>query len=172
MGCGSGFCTGYIFNGKPVTLDGLWRGERFAPPAILRLIAAKRRLHAAKTLKLAVSEAKEAKTAAGTFIRLFANYEQATALCETRLNRIVPAPQVVQAKLSYGMSLLIEPSEIDAARSFIESSNAEYHTIVPLAGQTKPRRDKYCEIGPEACFVHNIKRPRPFANRRGVMRRE
>lgn len=67
LGCGSGFCTGYIFNGKPVALDGLWRGERSAPLAILRPIAAKRRLHAAETLKLAVSEAKEAESRGGYF---------------------------------------------------------------------------------------------------------
>lgn len=80
---------------------------------------------------------------------LFANYEQGLALRETLLkegvkNRIAPAPRAVQGKLSCGMSLLIEPSEIDAARSCIERSNAEYHDIVPLAGQIKPHRDKYC----------------------------
>ena len=42
------------------------------------------------------------------------------------------------------MSLLIEKEHIDEAREAIKVSGAEYHDIVPLEGQMKAHRDKYC----------------------------
>ena len=60
---------------------------------------------------------------------LFENYEQRLA---------------IQGELSCGMSLLIEPAHIEQVRLSIEKHQAEYHTIVPLEGQVKPKRDKYC----------------------------
>ena len=59
-------------------------------------------------------------------------------------NRIAPAPRAIQGKLSCGMSLLIEPEDIDAAEICIRDNHAEYYDIVQLAGQIRPRRDKYC----------------------------
>ncbi|EHL63836.1 hypothetical protein HMPREF1006_01095 [Synergistes sp. 3_1_syn1] len=59
-------------------------------------------------------------------------------------NRIAPAPRAIQGKLSCGMSLLIEPEDIDAAEICIRDNRAEYYDIVQLAGQIRPRRDKYC----------------------------
>ena len=59
-------------------------------------------------------------------------------------NRIAPAPRAIQGKLSCGVSLLIEKEHIDAARKCMEENRAEYYDIVPLAGQLKPKRDKYC----------------------------
>ncbi|MFR7411825.1 MAG: hypothetical protein ACLUTC_01360 [Anaerobutyricum hallii] len=50
----------------------------------------------------------------------------------------------MQGELSCGMSLLIEPAHIEQVRLSIEKHQAEYHTIVPLEGQVKPKRDKYC----------------------------
>ena len=45
LGCGSAFCTGYLFNGAPVALDGEWNGEECAPHTlILRGIAPELRL--------------------------------------------------------------------------------------------------------------------------------
>ena len=80
---------------------------------------------------------------------LFANYEQGLALRDLLTaagvkNRIAPAPRAIQGELSCGMSLLLEPDQVDAARACIEANHAEYHAIVPLEGQIKSHRDKYC----------------------------
>ena len=80
---------------------------------------------------------------------LFANYEQGLALRDLLLkhgvkNRIAPAPRAIQGELSCGMSLLIEDSDIESALNCIVQNRGEYHSIVPLAGQIKSHRDKYC----------------------------
>lgn len=80
---------------------------------------------------------------------LFANYTHGMALHELLTkagvcSRIAPAPRSIQKELSCGMSLLVRPEEIEAARACIEQNKAPYHAIVPLAGQIKPRRDQYC----------------------------
>ena len=80
---------------------------------------------------------------------LFANYEQGLALRDLLLadgvpNRIAPAPRAIQGELSCGMSLLLEPEHVEAARASIEKHQAAYHSIVPLAGQIHARRDRYC----------------------------
>ena len=80
---------------------------------------------------------------------LFANYEQGLALHDLLdrnniRNRIAPAPRAIQGDLTCGISLMIEEADIDDARACIEGNHAEYHAIVPLAGQIKPHRDKYC----------------------------
>lgn len=80
---------------------------------------------------------------------LFANYEQGLRLHGILddagiLNRIAPAPRCIQGELSCGMSLLIEKEHIDDTRAEIERSGAEYYSIVPLEGQMKSHRDKYC----------------------------
>lgn len=80
---------------------------------------------------------------------LFQTHEQAMTLHdlldrEGIRNRIAPAPRVLQGKLSCGVSLMIEESEIDAARACISSHGAEYHDIAPLAGELQPKRDRYC----------------------------
>ena len=80
---------------------------------------------------------------------LFQNYEQGLALHDLLdrhdiKNRIAPAPRAIQGKLSCGMSLLIEPAQLEAARACIAENHAEYYDIVPLEGQIKSHRDKYC----------------------------
>lgn len=80
---------------------------------------------------------------------LFANYEQGLKLHGILdgagvQNRIAPAPHCIQGELSCGMSLLIEKEHIDEAREAIKASGAEYYDIVPLEGQMKAHRDKYC----------------------------
>ncbi len=80
---------------------------------------------------------------------LFANYEQGLALRDLLLaenipNRIAPAPRAIQGELSCGMSLLLSPGDVDAAKACIDRHHAPYHAIVPLAGQIKSHRDKYC----------------------------
>ena len=49
-----------------------------------------------------------------------------------------------EGKLSCGMSLLIEPAHLEAVRDCIAAHRAEYYDIVPLEGQMKSHRDKYC----------------------------
>ena len=64
LGCGSGYCTGYVFNEEPVALDGEWNGEKCAPHTlILRGIAPERRLTDRSILERAVTEGKEAERA-------------------------------------------------------------------------------------------------------------
>ena len=80
---------------------------------------------------------------------LFANYEQGLALHELLdeagiTNRIAPAPRSIQGELSCGMSLLLLPEDVEAARACIEAHQAAYHAIVPLAGQLRSHRDRYC----------------------------
>ena len=80
---------------------------------------------------------------------LFANYEQGLALREILLadeipNRIAPAPRAIQGDLSCGMSLLIEPEHLDAAKRSIEAHHAAFHRIASLEGQIRPNRDQYC----------------------------
>ena len=80
---------------------------------------------------------------------LFANYEQGLKLHGILddagvENRIAPAPRCIQWELSCGMSLLIEKEHIEESRAVIEASGAEYHDIIPLAGQMKAHRDRYC----------------------------
>lgn len=80
---------------------------------------------------------------------LFVNYEQGLALRDLLLknhlkNRIAPAPRAIQGELSCGMSLLIEDGDIQAVLSCIVENKGEYHSIVPLAGQIKSHRDRYC----------------------------
>ena len=80
---------------------------------------------------------------------LFANYTHGLALQELFRSehipsRIAPTPRSIQGELSCGMSLLIRPEDIDAARDCIQRHQAEYYDIVPLSGQLQPRRDKFC----------------------------
>ena len=64
LGCGSAVCTGYVFNGEPVALDGEWNGEKCAPRTlILRGIAPELRLKDRGVLARAVAEGKEAERA-------------------------------------------------------------------------------------------------------------
>ena len=80
---------------------------------------------------------------------LFENYEQGLALKDILTGngvkcRIAPAPRAIQGELSCGMSLLLEPDQVEAAKESIAAHNAAYYAIVPLAGQLRTRRDKYC----------------------------
>jgi len=83
------------------------------------------------------------------FYILFANYTHGMALHELLTsagipNRIAPTPRSIQGEVSCGMSLLVRPEDMEAARVCIERNNAQFHDIVALAGQIKPRRDRYC----------------------------
>ena len=80
---------------------------------------------------------------------LFRTYEQGLALHDLLTsqgfkNRIAPAPRAIQGKLSCGMSLLIEADIIEEVRACVKAHNAPHYDIVPLEGQVKSHRDKYC----------------------------
>ena len=80
---------------------------------------------------------------------LFENYEQGLTLHDWLdeagvKNRIAPAPAAAKGKLCCGMSLLVEPDAIEAARKCIEEHQAVYYSIVPLEDQLRSHRDKYC----------------------------
>lgn len=59
-------------------------------------------------------------------------------------SRIAPAPRSIQGELGCGMSLLIQPENIEAVKACIEKNNAKYYDIVPLPCQINPRRNKFC----------------------------
>jgi hypothetical protein len=80
---------------------------------------------------------------------LFANHEQGLALHDLLKasgikNRIAPAPRSVRESHACGMSLLIEPDQLEAVRHCIDQNRAAYLDIVPVADQFQPHRDKYC----------------------------
>ena len=56
--------------------------------------------------------------------------------------RISPAPRA--AKTCCGMSLLVEPEQIEAVRKSISESGIEIERIIELEKQINPQRDKYC----------------------------
>ena len=80
---------------------------------------------------------------------LFETYTQGMMLKDllTKDNvlcRIAPAPRSIQGELGCGMSLLLQPEDIDAARACIDRNHAEYYDIVPLSCQINPRRNRFC----------------------------
>ena len=80
---------------------------------------------------------------------LFQNYTQGMLLHELLReehisSRISPAPRSIQGELGCGMSLLIQPEDIDRVRECIEKHHAEYHNIAALPCQIYPRRNKFC----------------------------
>ena len=58
--------------------------------------------------------------------------------------RIAPTPRSIQGELSCGMSLLVKQEDIDAVRSYLERSDAEYHSIVEMPCQIRPNRNRFC----------------------------
>ena len=50
-------------------------------------------------------------------------------------SRISPAPRSIQRELGCGMSLLIQPEDIEQVRECIEKHHAEYHDIAALPCQ-------------------------------------
>ena len=80
---------------------------------------------------------------------LFRSYEQGLHLLDLLRQdgikaRIAPAPRAIQGELSCGMSILLEPDALKAAKACIEKHKAPHHAIVPLEGQIKAKRDRYC----------------------------
>ena len=80
---------------------------------------------------------------------LFEDYTQGLALQELLRgekisSRIAPAPRSIQGELGCGMSLLIQPDDIETVRSCIEKNQAKYYDIVPLPCQINPKRNRFC----------------------------
>ena len=81
---------------------------------------------------------------------LFANYTQGLALQDMlkaagHKARIAPTPRSIQGELSCGMSLLVKEEDIPGIRDFLhDHPDAEYHSIVEMPCQIRPRRDRYC----------------------------
>ena len=80
---------------------------------------------------------------------LFANYTQGMKLQELLRgdgvpSRIAPTPRSIQGELGCGMSILVQPEDIEAARQCIRKNDAEYYDIVSIPCRINPNRDKYC----------------------------
>jgi len=80
---------------------------------------------------------------------LFENYTQGLALYDLLKSkglpaRIAPTPRAIQGELSCGMSLLVQPEDIEAVRKCVEENNAPHHSIVPLECQIRPGRNRFC----------------------------
>ena len=80
---------------------------------------------------------------------LFATYTQGVTLKHLMKEegipcRIAPAPRSVQGELGCGMSLLVQPEDIDAARECIRKNRAEYHDIAAIPCQINPGRNRFC----------------------------
>lgn len=56
--------------------------------------------------------------------------------------RISPTPRA--AKACCGMSLLVNPSDIDSVKEAIAKSGIEIERIIELENQIDPKRDRYC----------------------------
>jgi len=80
---------------------------------------------------------------------LFETYTEGMALQELfrKLNiksRIAPAPRSIQGELGCGISILLTPDVVREAKKAIEEHNMSYYDVVPLRGQIKPNRNKFC----------------------------
>ena len=60
------------------------------------------------------------------------------------MNRIAPAPAAARGELSCGLSIIVRPEEIEAARAVIEETGATHHSIVSLENPLQAKRDRYC----------------------------
>ncbi len=80
---------------------------------------------------------------------LFANYTQGMMLQSLLRedgvpSKIAPTPRSIQGELGCGMSILVQPEDIDAARECIRKNDAEYYDIVAIPCRINPNRDHYC----------------------------
>ena len=55
-------------------------------------------------------------------------------------SRISPTPHAIQGIVGCGVSILLQPEQLDAAKACLAEKGAEYHSIVPLECQINPRR--------------------------------
>lgn len=79
---------------------------------------------------------------------LVETYTQAMAIQEKMReeqvpSRITPTPHSIQGIVGCGVAILLLPENLERAREVLEKFQLPYHTIVELACQINPHRDKY-----------------------------
>lgn len=87
--------------------------------------------------------------AAQNYYVLFETYTQGMAMQEKLReenipSRISPAPRAIQRELGCGMSILLMPEDMEAAKECIARHGLKYYDIVALEPQINPNRDRYC----------------------------
>lgn len=55
-------------------------------------------------------------------------------------SRISPTPHAIQGIVGCGVSVLLKPQDLEAARSCLAEKGIRYHSIVPLECQINPKR--------------------------------
>lgn len=76
---------------------------------------------------------------------LVADYTQAMKIQETLRegkvpSRISPTPHAIQGIVGCGVSILLQPEDLEDAKNCLENKGVAYHSIVPLECQINPRR--------------------------------
>lgn len=76
---------------------------------------------------------------------LVADYTQAMKIQETLRegkvpSRISPTPHAIQGIVGCGVSILLQPEDLEDAKSCLVNKGVAYHSIVPLECQINPRR--------------------------------
>ena len=73
------------------------------------------------------------------------DYTQAMKIQETLRegkvpSRISPTPHAIQGIVGCGVSILLQPENLEDAKCCLENKGVTYHSIVPLECQINPRR--------------------------------
>lgn len=76
---------------------------------------------------------------------LVSSYTQAMKIQESLReakvpSRVSPTPHAIQGIVGCGVSILLQPEDLEAAKACLESKCMEYHSIVPLECQINPHR--------------------------------
>lgn len=76
---------------------------------------------------------------------LVSDYTQAMKIQETLRerkvpSRISPTPHAIQGIVGCGVSILLQPEDLENAKRCLENKGITYHSIVPLECQINPRR--------------------------------
>ena len=76
---------------------------------------------------------------------LVSDYTQAMKIQETLRegkipSRISPTPHAIQGIVGCGVSILLQPEDLENAKNYLEKRSVTYHSIVPLECQINPRR--------------------------------
>ena len=58
-------------------------------------------------------------------------------------SRVAPVPYAIQHIAGCGVSVLLEPEDVEAAKAVIASQGLPYHSIQSIECQINPRRDKF-----------------------------
>lgn len=55
-------------------------------------------------------------------------------------SRVAPTPHIIQGIVGCGVSILLLPEHLEAAKVCMQEHGAEYHSIVPVECQINPNR--------------------------------